>query len=117
MSDQIEPGKAGEGRAEKGPRGGEEDIAGSDDHRRGTHLQDSHARHTRLRWSWTGLRPMSGGRGLGSSIRFFLGGCGIVMGGLAAEDEGGLSVESGGEFESVVMVWRKQGGVYMKLQA
>ena len=36
MSDQIEPGKAGEGRAEKGPRGGEEDIAGSDDHRPGS---------------------------------------------------------------------------------
>ena len=45
---------------------------------------------------------MSGGSEAGSSIRFFFGGCGTVMGGL--EDEaGGLSVESGGELESEVM--------------
>lgn len=36
-----------------------------------THLQLSHARQTLLRWSWTGLRPMSGGSG-GSSTFFFL---------------------------------------------
>ena len=59
---------------------------------------------------------MSGGRGAGSSTRFFLGGWGtVMMGGL--EEEGGLSVESGVELESVVMVWTRRASVYMKPQA
>lgn len=67
-----------------------------------TDLQDSHARQTRLRWSWTGLRPMSGGSW--SSTRFFLGGCCIVIDVVGRVVGRGLSVESGDGFVSVVMV-------------
>ena len=80
-----------------------------------THRQDSHARQTRLRWSWTGLRPMSGGRGAWSSTRFFLGGCGTVMGLLMEEEEEGLSVGSGDGFESVVMVQEGKERIYERV--
>lgn len=72
--------------------------------RRKAHLQDSQARQTRLRWSWTGLRPMSAGSGAWSSTRFFFGGWGIVIVGFGRGAGGGLSVESGGVFGSEVMV-------------
>ena len=79
-----------------------------------THLHASHARHTRLRWSWMGLVPMSDGSGSGSSTRFFLGGWAMVMaeGGLLLW-EGGLSADgSGVGFDSVAMV-EGAGGVYI----
>ena len=58
--------------------------------------------------------PRSGGREAWSSTRFFLGGWAIVIpeGGRDWDEAGGLSVESGDGFDSVVMVEKAGESIY-----
>ena len=62
------------------------------------------------------MRPMSGGRDAWSSTRFFFGGCEIVMGGLGGGTDGGLSVESGVGFDSVVMAGEDRECIYESVE-